>query len=704
MDKLFLESQFTTAKVATCTLNQWAMDFEWNKNNIIKSIKQAKAQGCTIRLGPELEVTGYSCEDHFLETDTITHSWEVLAEILDSDITNGILCAIGMPVLHNNILFNCAVIVLNKQILLIRPKIYLAEGGNYREPRFFTAWGIHKEMETFELPVVIQQVTKQKSVPFGNAIIQTLDTRIGVETCQELWMPSTLSSILSLNGVEIFLNMSGSHYETNKQKRRLNMILEATIKTGAIYLYSNLRGCDGNRIYFDGASIIAQNGKILSMTNMFALQDIDLVITQVDLDRVRSSRAENKSFGEQALEVKRFPVVHADINIAQVPYNEQVFKELSDEEVQQYIVHDLSYGPSCYLWDYLRRSGANGFFLPLSGGADSASTALIVYNMCCVAFETMKNDETILKTLRQIVKDESFVPTCPKDICKRVLYTGYLGTRNSSQETRDHAQLLSEEINSTHYNVNIEKVFKAFEDIAEETFGKRPEFNKSYAEDIALQNIQSRSRMIMSFLMGQLAPWNKGQNGFLLVLGSANLDEGLRGYLTKYDCSSADINPIGSISKTDVRKLLQWNYEKRNIQAAKKILDLVPTAELKPLNGDKFAQTDEQDMGMTYEELGVYGKWRKNDKLGPVSMFKRAVSSWKHLKPQAIAEKIKHFFKYYALNRHKQTVITPSFHAESYSTDDNRFDLRQFLYNFKWPFQFKRIDKLAQELENNQKQ
>lgn len=67
----------------------------------------------------------------------------------------------------------------------------------------------------------------------------------------------------------------------------------------------------------------------------------------------------------------------------------------------------------------------------------------------------------------------------------------------------------------------------------------------------------------MTFLMGQLVPWNQGMNGYLLILGSANLDEGLRGYFTKYDCSSADINPIGSISKRDVRKLLQCvrNYK-----------------------------------------------------------------------------------------------------------------------------------------------
>lgn len=62
--------------------------------------------------------------------------------------------------------------------------------------------------------------------------------------------------------------------------------------------------------------------------------------------------------------------------------------------------------------------------------------------------------------------------------------------------------------------------------------------------------------MVISFLMGQLIPWKNGKQGFLLTLGSSNLEEGLRGYFTKYDCSSADINPIGSISKQDIKKML----------------------------------------------------------------------------------------------------------------------------------------------------
>jgi len=78
----------------------------------------------------------------------------------------------------------------------------------------------------------------------------------------------------------------------------------------------------------------------------------------------------------------------------------------------------------------------------------------------------------------------------------------------------------------------------------------------SLRENLALQNVQARLRMVMAYLLAQLMLWVRGRSGGLLVLGSANVDEALRGYMTKYDCSSADINPIGGISKTDLRQFL----------------------------------------------------------------------------------------------------------------------------------------------------
>jgi NAD+ synthase (glutamine-hydrolysing) len=99
----------SVAVVATCNLNQWAMDFTGNLERIQQSIAEARKAGATLRLGPELEIPGYGCEDHFLEEDTETHSWEVLAQLLSDGSTDGLLCDFGMPVMHNGVRYNCRV-------------------------------------------------------------------------------------------------------------------------------------------------------------------------------------------------------------------------------------------------------------------------------------------------------------------------------------------------------------------------------------------------------------------------------------------------------------------------------------------------------------------------------------------------------------------------------------------------------------------
>ena len=111
----------------------------------MRSIQEAKDLGAAYRLGPELEVSGYGCEDHFFELDTVRHSWDTLVEILKAEykgqkLTNDILVDIGMPIHFKNTLYNCRVLCLNQRIVLIRPKMYLAGGNNYREGRWFTPW------------------------------------------------------------------------------------------------------------------------------------------------------------------------------------------------------------------------------------------------------------------------------------------------------------------------------------------------------------------------------------------------------------------------------------------------------------------------------------------------------------------------------------------------------------------------------------
>jgi NAD+ synthase (glutamine-hydrolysing) len=232
--------------------------------------------------------------------------------------------------------------------------------------------------------------------------------------------------------------------------------------------------------------------------------------------------------------------------------------------------------------------------------------------------------------------------------------------------------------------------------------------------------------MVTSYLFAQLLPWVRGErspSGFLLVLGSANVDEGLRGYMTKYDCSSADLNPIGAIRKEDLRRMLLWASTRYDWPVLAEIASAPPTAELRPIvaaagpssdrnvGGDgsaqgatEHSQLDEDEMGMSYRELGLFGTLRKVSRCGPVSMFRALCVTWRDsLSPRQVAEKVKRFFYYYSVNRHKMCVLTPSYHAEGYSPDDNRFDLRPFLYNTGWPRQFAAMDRLVEAAEERSK-
>lgn len=133
--------------LATCALNQWAMDFDGNLQRVLESIKISKERGAKYRLGPELEIPGYGCNDHFLECDTFLHSWEALACLLKNPICRDIIVDVGMPVMHKNARYNCRVIFFNKRILLIRPKMVLALSLNYRERRFFMPWARVSRLE-----------------------------------------------------------------------------------------------------------------------------------------------------------------------------------------------------------------------------------------------------------------------------------------------------------------------------------------------------------------------------------------------------------------------------------------------------------------------------------------------------------------------------------------------------------------------------
>lgn len=132
-------------------------------------------------------------------------------------------------------------------------------------------------------------------------------------------------------------------------------------------MYSNCRGCDGGRVYYDGCSLIALNGKIIAQGKTFSLQDVEVITATIDLADVCSYRGALHTFQYQGSRSDSYPRLTLDEYLCSdhpslaVSQPITATPELTPEE-------EISLGPACWLWDYLRRSGMSGFFLPLSGG------------------------------------------------------------------------------------------------------------------------------------------------------------------------------------------------------------------------------------------------------------------------------------------------------------------------------------------------
>ncbi|KAG7436735.1 Glutamine-dependent NAD(+) synthetase [Fusarium oxysporum f. sp. raphani] len=694
--------------LATCSLNQWVLDWEGNLKRIRKSIILAKEAGATLRTGPELEITGYGCLDHFLEADVYEHSLESLLAILTDTELHGILIDVGLPLMHRGCRYNCRAIILDGKLLCLRPKIYLANDGNFRENRFFTPWNRPRYVEKYNLPPALQKHQGVRQVPIGDVVLSLNDTTVAAETCEELFTPQAPHINMALNGVEIFTNSSGSHHTLRKLDERIALISEATRKSGGVYLYANQSGSDGDRLLYDGASLIMVNGSIVAQGSQFSLDDVEVVTATVDLGEVRAYRfAPSRNFqAVQAPVYERievdFSLGHEDLDLLRAPTAPRPARYHVPEE-------EIALGPACWLWDYLRRSRASGYLVPLSGGIDSCATATIVFSMCKLVVEAIKaGNEEVIEDVKRIAVYSDKLPETAEEFCNQIFHTVYMGMeKQSSKETRQRAKDLAQRIGSYHTDMNIDDTFHATKNLLTQGTGFEPKFKVhggSATENLALQNIQARSRMVIAYYYAQMLPTVRQRpgGGSLLVLGSSNVDECLRGYLTKYDCSSADLNPIGSISKTDLKRFIAWSAKSFDMPILEEFIHAIPTAELEPITED-YVQSDEADMGMTYDELSRFGRLRKESKLGPYGMFLRLLEEWGgegKMSPRDVATKVKRFHGFHYINRHKQAVATPAVHVENYSPDDHRFDLRPLVYPSPWQsWSFQKIDKRVEALE-----
>ncbi|XP_054724265.1 glutamine-dependent NAD(+) synthetase-like [Uloborus diversus] len=678
------------AILATCTLNQWAMDFTGNFQRILESIKQAKGKEAGYRTGPELEVTGYSCGDHFYESDTFLHSWEVVAELLKHEECQNIIIDVGMPVMHKNVAYNCRVIILNKKILLIRPKKKLCDNGIYHETRWFTGWTKHQTVEEFYLPKIVQDISNQRTTLIGDAVIRTEDTCIGFEICEELWNPESSNIYHFYDGVEIMVNSSGGFHEIGKTKIAMDVIKTATAKCGGVYLFSNLRGCDGERMFFHGTSHVTCNGKIISIGKQFSLKDVEVVTAAVDLDDVTTYR---KHIRRSTSMTDSHPVIEA--NFAITTQNFSILATPHCSELNCYKEgEEIALGPACWLWDYLRRSGLNGLFLSLDGDVDSSSNAVIAYSMCNLVFQSIaEGDAIVLSDLRKIVNDTQYMPESPKDICKALFVTCHMESGSCSSKMCEKSEKLAKEINSNHLKIPLYCIINTFIMILSFIIGvKLDKKTSSSDEKSALNELKEQVKLTIAYLIAKLFLSSKGKFGSLLVLGSGNADKFMSGNFVKYGSSYGDISLTGGIRESDLENFLRFSITHFKLNSLKIILNM-PCVEIPE-------KTIFCKSLCTLKEVELFSSLRKEG-CGPYSaFFQIAGKRGEKIDLDEIFERVKNFFSLYSDHHHKLFAIPPCFHFGSYASVNANYDQRQILYSTQWTWQFQAIENEIKNLKH----
>lgn len=285
----------------------------------------------------------------------------------------------------------------------------------------------------------------------------------------------------------------------------------------------------------DGSSMVIQNGEVLAQGSQFSLLPVEVITATVDIEKVRSFRS-SISRNVQAARQPEYPRVECDIRLSRP--TEEIWLS-GQAEISRPIelkilgrMEEIHMATAVYLWQYLTRTNSPGFFLALSGGLDSSSVTLFVYGMAkLVLLSINAGEETTLQDLRRVTGDKNFTPVTPQDIVSRLLHTCYMGTVNSSEETQSRATRLAKMVGAYHSNITIDETVTAHEAMVQQALSFKPKYQVeggSIAENLAKQNIQARSRMVIAYSLAQLSTTARKlprAGASLLVLGSGNVDE-----------------------------------------------------------------------------------------------------------------------------------------------------------------------------------
>lgn len=267
-----------------------------NMKRHLAMMREAKEKHVSIVTFPELSLTGYTCGDLFFQRRLLDDVTDALLALKD-EMPEGILAVVGAPLEIEGALYNCAVVLHKGEIISAVPKTFLPNNGEFYEKRWFQSGDARRDASV-AIPKLKTDVCRQ-------AIFETEDgVRFGIELCEDLWAPLPPSTMLSVGGAEIILNLSASNELLSKREYRQQLISQQSARCQCGYVYVSAgMGESSSDLVFSGHSVIASCGTVIRESEGY-LADNYLMTADIDIDRIRADRMKQSSFADCAAQVR----------------------------------------------------------------------------------------------------------------------------------------------------------------------------------------------------------------------------------------------------------------------------------------------------------------------------------------------------------------------------------------------------------------
>ena len=530
-------------------------DTEFNLRAIECQVARAEGMGVEVMCFPELSLTGYSCQDLFGSQLLVDKAEEALLQLLDFTRKLDVISIVGMPVAAGGLLLNCAVVVQKGCLLGIVPKTYLPNYNEFYEKRWFASARDLRPTEICLAGNTIVVSPEPKVFATGDGV------RFGIEVCEDVWSPVPPSDNLALAGADVVFNLSASNELIGKHAYLKSLLAQQSARTMCGYVYAGCGfGESTQDVVYGGNAMVYENGRLLCEDNRFSLEP-QLLVTQVDVDRLRSERRANTTFVNASRSASA-SVVQAK------PVESRDFVFLRDVNPLPFIPKGDDMADSCEeilniqtlgLVQRLAHTKSRNVVVGISGGLDSTLALLV----CVRAFDKLKLDR------RGIIG---------------VTMPGF----GTTDRTHSNAVSLMQSLGVTQREISIAaSVERHFHDIGHDID----------VHDVTYENSQARERtQILMDLSNELG-------GF--VVGTGDLSELALGWATYNGDHISMYGVNAGVPKTLIRHLVRYvamtDVDEKSRATLLDIIDTPISPELIPADDSGNIKQKTEDLVGPYE-------------------------------------------------------------------------------------------------------